>query len=117
VFENQFEQIIAPLRYNYVVKLIEKERDIAVVIDRIMSDGNCDPDMAYNLRQEIHRIRGVAPTFGFHNLGAIATRAEKPLECFTSERDQTDRNEIINALMALQNEIKSLAMENGSHLP
>jgi HPt (histidine-containing phosphotransfer) domain-containing protein len=74
----EFEKRISDLRKNYVAGIARREPELAALVEKL-GRGEHDPFAIKELLAELHRIRGVAPVFGFVDLAELAAAAELAL--------------------------------------
>lgn len=74
----EFEKRISDLRKNYVAGIARREPQLAALVEKL-DRGEHDPFAIKELLAELHRIRGVAPVFGFVDLAELAAAAELAL--------------------------------------
>ena len=67
---------IEKLRLTFVQKLPERMTEARALLDRL-EEGPDDQGSADALERVCHRVKGTARSFGFHDLGAAAARAEE----------------------------------------
>lgn len=78
MLDAEFHKRIEPLRRNYLASLTDRTADFARARAALVT-GALTPAVWSILRQESHRMRGVAPTFGLMPLGEFAGRVEDML--------------------------------------
>jgi HPt (histidine-containing phosphotransfer) domain-containing protein len=79
MLDAEFHKRIEPLRRTYVASLTDRAGTVARARAALVT-GGLTPSALTALWHEMHRMRGVAPTFGFAPLGDYAGRAEDLLE-------------------------------------
>lgn len=75
MLDAEFHKRIEPLRRNYAAALTNRAADFARARAALVT-GAATVGTLTALRYEAHRMRGVAPTFGFMPLGDFAGRVE-----------------------------------------
>lgn len=75
MLDAEFHKRIEPLRRSYAASLSDRAADFARARAALVTGGP-PPRQVQGLLYEAHRMRGVAPTFGFAALGNFAGRVE-----------------------------------------
>lgn len=73
------------LRLRYQRSLPDKARDIRVQSQRLQTETMQRP-LLQELQQQVHRLSGSAPAYGFDAIGALA----RPVDVYLSERLRGD---------------------------
>jgi HPt (histidine-containing phosphotransfer) domain-containing protein len=107
VLQIEFEQRILQFRQNYLNGLPEKAREIGDLIDRI-ENGDNDLPALQDLQSELHRVRGVAPTFGFHELGEAAAEAEDAIRQCLAGKMLFGHHEVLPVMVAVHRAMQGL---------
>lgn len=102
MLDAEFHRRLAPLRHTYVASLAMRAECFAKAHARLQAP-DCIPEAVTDVLYEAHRMRGVAPTFGFPHLGALAEAVEAAIEPYL--RDGTGRPALIDALAVLLAEL------------
>ncbi|MEO8670967.1 MAG: Hpt domain-containing protein [Tahibacter sp.] len=87
------------LRLRYSDSLPQKGRDLAALWNAWLAAPHGRVNLL-GLHQQVHRISGSAPAYGFDRIGTLAQRVESVLAEWLDPRDATDRDpEQLRALM------------------
>lgn len=105
MLDAEFHRRLAPLRRTYVASLAMRAECFAKAHARLQAP-DCVPDAVADVLYEAHRMRGVAPTFGFPRLGALAEAVECALDPYL--QGGAGKQALIEALAALLEELDSV---------
>lgn len=102
MLDAEFHRRLAPLRHTYVASLATRADCFAKAHARLQAP-DCIPGAVTDVLYEAHRMRGVAPTFGFPRLGELAEAVEFALDPYL--KDGAGKEALIDALAALLEEL------------
>lgn len=104
-----FERSIQVMRERFQVRAEQQVQEIDCLMERIEADSN-DEDAWAALLGIVHKISGVADTFGFVKLGDLARAAEELLTFANSETKSNTTDRMLGAVEDVVDELDRIVL-------